>query len=916
MNKFYKVSSSLPSMKKAVMLALVFVVFLSLASADFEIDDDYTDIEQNYLGGLKIKGKINMSFEEQENEMFNSNFDGGARLYDVLKNMSYDSGEDFACTPFGCRDGYSPSDGTTSKEKNVNGTGFFGFVMSGNNIVLEELRFKLENVNGQASCTSQVSADLLSDEKIEFYNNKIGSGVCGEKAYGCFNFSEESDWALVGSQIYCEKINLTSAPGYKVGAIFKTENVVNNDKMKVTLRDSAGAFKKDCSLPVGDLLGGDEDVSIDCIMNYSSDKNWEAVVCVENNEDLEGYKIKFNEKDSNSCGYSKLSSSASLVPEGDFAIFAQPMQYAAFGSVNAEYKDGKNENTLDEMNNYLEEQYDNDCPSDTGCVLPLKVSALDKNMKVSSVYVKYRSGNIGKDSDKVYELEVEPFLIDSDFLILDLEKMNFIAPNEEGDETFELRLGDEEILEEEVKIEVGLDFSVLPNFAYIGAPTIFTAFSDENISSSIWDFGNGTIITSDNNRVEHRYTKQGNYQVEVTMVNDDGDISIKMFQIVVGEPKESANRTLNEYKDRVDGIKSFLSSKPGWIKSELEEGIQLAGIESSLTEISNDYESLPASANDSEYLEIIDDLIELDVPKSLFVSSSGNVPAELGFDGIDVGLIEEVSDSDVDDEEDAKNKIIGWMYENYDVTIEFEKFSADWDGGSEAILADYKLVVSPVNADADEAYLFIGNDFSEIVFKQDYEAEEIASGNAAYIYFASGSSAKNIEFLINGEAPEVSELGVYISPVVSELGVELPICNPETDPECAIPGFNWVLFLIGLAVMLFMILIVYIVLQEWYKRNYERHLFRNPDDLYNIINFIYNSRAAGLKDNYIANKLKDRRWSNEQVRYAFRKIDGKRTGMWEIPLFKHFENKKVRKEIEKKNPGRQIDARFIKRANQ
>ena len=126
MNKFYKVSSSLPSMKKAVMLALVFVVFLSLASADFEIDDDYTDIEQNYLGGLKIKGKINMSFEEQENEMFNSNFDGGARLYDVLKNMSYDSGEDFACTPFGCRDGYSPSDGTTSKEKNVNGTGFFG----------------------------------------------------------------------------------------------------------------------------------------------------------------------------------------------------------------------------------------------------------------------------------------------------------------------------------------------------------------------------------------------------------------------------------------------------------------------------------------------------------------------------------------------------------------------------------------------------------------------------------------------------------------------------------------------------------------------------------------------------------------------------------------------------------------------
>src|SRR3989338_9534202 len=138
MNKFYKVSSSLFDMKKAVMFALVFVVFLSLASADFEIDDDYTDIEQSYIGGLKIKGKINMSFEEQENEMFNSNFDGGASLYDVLKNMSYASGEDFTCTPFGCMDGYSPSGGTTSKEKNVNGTGLFGFVLNGNNVVLEE----------------------------------------------------------------------------------------------------------------------------------------------------------------------------------------------------------------------------------------------------------------------------------------------------------------------------------------------------------------------------------------------------------------------------------------------------------------------------------------------------------------------------------------------------------------------------------------------------------------------------------------------------------------------------------------------------------------------------------------------------------------------------------------------------------
>jgi len=33
--------------------------------------------------------------------------------------------------------------------------------------------------------------------------------------------------------------------------------------------------------------------------------------------------------------------------------------------------------------------------------------------------------------------------------------------------------------------------------------------------------------------------------------------------------------------------------------------------------------------------------------------------------------------------------------------------------------------------------------------------------------------------------------------------------------------------------------------------------------------------------------------------------------MWEIPLFKFFENKKVKKEIEKSHPGKQVNQRFV-----
>ncbi len=107
-------------------------------------------------------------------------------------------------------------------------------------------------------------------------------------------------------------------------------------------------------------------------------------------------------------------------------------------------------------------------------------------------------------------------------------------------------------------------------------------------------------------------------------------------------------------------------------------------------------------------------------------------------------------------------------------------------------------------------------------------------------------------------------------------------------------------------------LIVYIILQEWYKKKYESHLFANKDDLFNIINFVYNARASGISDSEIRRKLGESSWKGEQISYAFKKIDGKRTGMWEIPLLKFMENKKVKEEIERRQ-GKPLDTSFIKR---
>ena len=61
-----------------------------------------------------------------------------------------------------------------------------------------------------------------------------------------------------------------------------------------------------------------------------------------------------------------------------------------------------------------------------------------------------------------------------------------------------------------------------------------------------------------------------------------------------------------------------------------------------------------------------------------------------------------------------------------------------------------------------------------------------------------------------------------------------------------------------------------------------------------------------MNDGEIGEKLKNAGWIGEQITYAFRKLDGKRTGMFEIPLFGLFDRKKIMSEIEKRKASQQV----------
>jgi hypothetical protein len=298
-------------------------------------------------------------------------------------------------------------------------------------------------------------------------------------------------------------------------------------------------------------------------------------------------------------------------------------------------------------------------------------------------------------------------------------------------------------------------------------------------------------------------------------------------------------------------------------------------------------------------LEIMNGLLDLNVPLSVSVGSRGRLPLAVGLENIDVSYIEEISREEVESSRELRENIISWMLDHYSPEVEFEVTSVTFDLGEETLFSSFKIELNEKKEFFGEAYLFIDYPEESITFLRNYQQESVGGGT--FILLGDG---KSVEFLIK-ERIGVAELAAYISPGVRELGIVEKITPGEQ------PKFNMTLFIIGLSALVFVMLVIYMILQVWYKRNYENHLFKNGNDLYNLINFIYNARVSRLSDKTVREKLRGRGWKGEQITYAFRKIDGKRTGMWEIPIFKMFENRKVRKEIEKRQGGR-VDARFIK----
>ena len=886
-------------MKRGMLVGLFVVILLiGIASAVFEIES--SSVDKTYSAGQFISGDLEMNFNEQIDANFTSNFAGGISLLELLDKSGYDD-DDFSCIPITCEREFKASNGDEIKVIDVGDGELFGFKIGGKDVELVSLKFDIVGNMG-TSCSNQVKINLLNDKSIDFYNDNYVNQTCMAKDYGCYE-EEDVQEAVITSDPYCEMINLTAGAAYRIGAEVKEGSTTGELVMELYEYES-GDILGECILP--EQTQQLEDIS--CIVEYSSLEDFNAFVCI-SAESGTDYKIK-TETD-NVCGMIEADPSEEF--QRDYKIYAQKMRY---GKVNKTFDEDvfeklnpEKSGLIDVLQEYIDDSYNADCSDD--CVIVFSVSGANGDATLDSLEIVYNSrGAFGTVSDKIYDVSEEKPKITGHNLSFEIRDMGFVAPEILGLNDFTLEFDGDEILEEEINISVGFSFDITPKIVYLGISTEFEAVSSKNITRSEWSFGDGKSGVSDSAIASHVYEQSGEYGLEVELESASGEKSKKTFTINVGNAKDSAEILIGRYESRIPNITADVNSFSPWIRSKLNEVFNVSELETLIDSIKTDFASV---VEDTEYEEIVQRLINLDVPKAISVSLSGNVPFAVGYNNININHIEEIFTKEIEDEGRVKNSVMSWAEGNYQVNVEFQVISASKDSGKEDVLTSIKLDISPKKQSVEQAYLIIDYPLGGIKFKQEYGQQALAGG--AYIPLSSGYSG-SIEFLIP-EFIEMSELGAHITPGIETLE---QLAGEGVIGEAG--GFPIGFIIIALSMLIGATLIVYIFLQEWYKRRYESFLFKSKDDLYNLINFIANGRKAKLDDKNIERKLKKSGWNNEQIGYATKKLEGKRTGMYEIPIFKFFEQKRVKKEIAKRRKVapvrapvgvRQAGARFIKR---
>jgi len=855
-----------------ILLISVLTFFVPQASATFSLGTPNYSISDIYGPSQDISGWLNISFSgESLDSLFESDIgseDNSINLSDLLeKNPGYAK----TCSPVDCGADYSAISGATSKQATliVGEEKIYGLRLTGNIGSISSIGFNVQS-DAVVSCVDQIKIDIFNDGVIDFINNKSTSEASCSIDSGCYiDTGGDSEYDLTGQ--YCQKINLSESPGFVLGAWVKKSGERN---VTIGLFDSSLSEIKNCKLPDANASG--EYVS--CSVDYSVKEQGEYYACVYPTAGSGIYKIKGHTTTAGAgCGFSGVTMPGTMSAAYD--IFAQGRQFDSPGTLQISNSLPGGNSISDLATEYLDQRYASlDCSSE--CVIPIKlISEANQNITLSNLALTYTQQSVGQLTEtRFYDVGTEPAMITSGFQRLYLDAAGFTVPdNVNRNYTFSLEFNGDSVLSEKIQIkDVPVISSLTPVQAAAGFPQEFIAkiSSKYNLTRVTWDFGDGTpgttLLGSTGNKTIHTYSQIGEYPLTIDVTDSRGLSGKRTFLINVTSPRDLIALNLAQMKLSLVAIKSGMSTLDAFSKSAINFSLSLPITETSLNSIESRYNA----ATEEQLSAIVADLLRIRLPSFITkTKTSSGAPLFSSESDVDLNALESIAGGTIGEgsREDYAAAAAYWAFYNLNVNVSFNEFSGAYNGNLEPIVKTFRITA---REDRDISY-----DYYLIMPALDgFYSENAFRNQSGYVYI--NMKDYNTVTFSTTEDVDVINLPAFISPSVSRLNLA-ETTLPEEEKKNKGLIFGLVFF-----ALLFAGIIVYVILQQWYKRKYEKHLFPNRNDLYNMANYIHNAKKKGMTNSDIESNLKKAGWSAEKIRYAMRKYAGKRTGMLEIPITK------------------------------
>ncbi len=881
------------------------LIFLNpLINSEVLIGNESYWINKNYGPNESLELKINLSLNQEPSNSVVSALGKDLFLKEVLdrNNIFYTCNqESLDCNTVFKTSGSSFSSKTI--ELSANQETYIGLYIEESNEISKINYFSFNvSSNSPSSCEPPLIIDVGNDNYLDWQSNSPDySSFCSVNNYGCYQESDKkgTDEILESSQKeYCQKIIISSGAGILIGA-----DIIGSGDAEFILR--IPEYGEECIANA--ISSSSNSQQISCIINQSLLGTQEITVCLSAKSQKDDSKYSISYEDNAPCGYIDSY-------KHDFSIFAKPLKYIgqeSFEISTYAIESYFGSNLEDSIFYYIGENYNYNC--NNGCIVPIRIkSNSQQSILLSNIQLDYESGGIKNKLTKLNILSEEPALLNMNYTIIDFKSLGFNSPLKYGNFSLDLKINSESLVKETLSVLKKPEINyIFPTQVPAEVETRFylTIKNPDNSTEFFWDFGSGDILTTDTNWIPYKFNDTGEKFIIVTAKNKLGNSSEK-FKINVIAPKEYLNKTLKEYQQRLTTINSKLTGLDSWIRDYINKKINVNTLETELNALKSQFNS---ALDDEDFISIAINLEQLDIPSNISVSESLKIPFLIEKSKINLDYLTEINAGEVLENQDSyKDSIFAWAREYTNAVLDKKDINFIYDSNKELIASIIKLSLSKKeDKEVGEVFFVISIPDEEIVFKSDYSKIPIESGKAGGFYLSDLDTTKEFEF-ITSQNIDILNLPIYYSPIFSELLVDTSFgdCNynglcekslNENWKNCRKDCKPWGLVIIWIIVLLIIFLIIYILLQEWYKKHYESHLFKSKDDLYNLIHFIDNAIHQKLTKDQIQTKLKSFGWSNEQIIYAYKKYNGERTGMWEIPLFKVFEKRRINQEIQKRN---------------